>query len=1083
MRKIFTLLTMLCLSIGASWAQIYSPGARTTTLEAGKKYFISAATYYRNARPNLLYNNKGNLAYSDNKPTGYYKSTYVFTVEKIVDGTYFIKNSDGKYLQSNSLASTVDETGIIVVPYGKVKNVHSCGDDVDACDENGTFIDYNNIDENTPIVCVYHTEKNGWRHINGLEIGTSTPFAFYEAKEGIQLELTTDVNTPVYYTIKNMRGNAYAAYDGDTETMKLLPSVEGPDHLFYFTKGSTEGTYKIHTYGTDKKCAAYNSWTEDGIDWYIIASGSSNYVGFAISKEATLTAKGSEAWNDYENAHTSINWYGGDDDGSVWSIEKHQGVMPGLQLSTEGNIVLHYIRSNRRTTYVNFDGHNVKFKEGNEGLNSYWYFVEDETATNVPEGYVAVKIFNAAHPTAVEDYTTGYMEDASRSAKTFLVGLRQIKDAYGTGYGYVIYLPGDTKGWHDFNGTEVGAYGLGDRGSLWRIYPANKTVDQLKNEANTAKTNALAFIANAEEADFYTYSDEAIATAKSAVEAMPINKVHDAINVLKTVNDPINTLKAEKRSTTAPVAGQYILLKNKSKKQYMTTMEDGNQVHRTSDASEFKALWQVVEGENGVKLYNPAKDLYMGPLSKSAQVEMVSVEDAQEFVFTNQAEVYGVFQNVDGTQYTFAHMDSWYDRVVGWEAVSDASQWIISEVTLEESLADLQEIYDVVDNAFGTEPGQYKEMVPSPSDKLSVAWANAKEVLENDEAKDVYMMSILAYDLKAKWNTQLANPDSREINPPVPGKFYRLKNVASGRYMNVKDASSVVVTDAGNNLPSTIFYLGDNNTMLSYSVGQYLDCQNKNLAAVGTPHNGEFAAARSGAKPNTIMYKNNSYWTYGNCDNNASINRGSNKPDANTVGYDWTLEKIETLPVTVSSVGVATLYTPVALEIPADVNVYTAVKDEDENGAYLKLQLIETGYIPANTGVILEANNADTYYFNVTDEPVDGFSSEKNVLTGKCETSYMRTDVKVYTLQKPTGKDLGFYLFKGTKPITGFRSWLELPKDSQVQSFRFKFGTTTDIESLVTLQNAKAIYDLSGRRVENMDKGIYIVNGKKIVVK
>lgn len=1080
MRKIFTLLTMLCLYVGASWAQIYTPGARTTTLEAGKKYFISAATYYNNARPNLLYNNKGNLAYSNNKPTGYYKSTYVFTVEKIVDGTYFIKNSDGKYLQSNNLASTETETGIIVVPYGTVKNVHSCGHDVDACDENGTFIDYNDIDENTPIVCVYHTGKNGWRHINGLEIGTSTPFAFYEAKEGIQLELTTDVNNPVYYTIKNTRGNVYAAYDGETEAMKLLPSVEGPDHLFYFTKGSTEGTYKIHTYGTDKKCADYNLWTTDGIDWYIIASGSSNYTGFAISKQATLTDKGEEAWNDYQETRTSINLYGGNNDGSVWSIEKHQGVMPGLQLSTEDNIVLHYIRSNRRTTYVNFDGHNVTFKEGNEGLNSYWYFVEDEKATGVPEGYVAVNIFNAAHPTAVEDYPTGYMEDASRSAKTFLVGLRQIKDAYGTGYGYVIYLPGETNGWHDFSGTYVGAYGLGDRGSLWRIYPANKTVDQLKNEANTAKTNALAFIANAEEADFYTYSDEAIATAKSAVEAMPINKVYDAINVLKTVNDPINTLKAEERSTTNPVAGQYIQLKNKQYGKYLKPKANG-ELEVVADGNDRGTLWVVEEGTDGnVKLKHAATEKYLGEIRQSINVKMVEEANAKQFAFTNPVDCYAVFHETSGGDHAYGHIAS-HNVLVGWNTNADATQWVVSEYSLNECLADLQEIYDVVDNAFGTKPGQYMEMEPSPSDELYMAWYQVGDALSSDVNKDVYMISLLADGLKAKWNTQLANPDSRDINLPVQGKFYRLKNVASGRYMNVKSASSVVVTDEGDNLPATIFYLGDNNTMLSYSVGQYLDCGNKNLAAVGTSKTGEFAAARSGAKPNTIMYKNNGYWTFGNRDNNVSIDRGSDKPGANVVGYDWTLEEIETLPVKITDAGYATLYAPVALKIPGDVKVYIASVNNEKTK--LVLQEIKN-VIPKNTGVILEGAQG-TYDFEVVADvdPING-----NELKGSYAKSEKNPEADVFTLQKGD-YGVGFYFFKGENTngaktyINGFRSWLELGANSQVKSFRFDFGSTTDIENLLNTQDSDAIYDLYGRRVEKAGKGIYIVNGKKIVVK
>ena len=1060
MRKIFTLLTMLCLYVGASWAQTV-----VTTVEPGKKYVLQCKAA----------DHKGYIADDGTKVKGKENNPTLFAFETTdVEGAYYLKSLESnKYLNTTNntqiVASETPSTKWVLRTYAHTANVVSLN-------PVGVNNFLNNVQSQTD-----GTTSDLWlNNKHGEEgPGNSNACSLWTLLEwNLELpELTTNESSPVYYTIKNVRGNVYAAYFGAGQNIRLSANI-GDESLFYFTTGA-DGTYVIHNKVTGKKLAAVNSWNDEGINWHIKIAGVNQHYGYAIATDAALVT----AWNNQGGANKSVATYSGNDIGSTWAFEKYEGTVPSIQLSTDETKVLYNIQNARRGRYANFVEHYKVFtQEGSPALGSYWYFVQDETAQqSAPEGVVACRVFNALHATGVEDHGTGHMGTDQYPAKVYYIKKHE-KDYYG----YVIYDPAkeeDDQGWNAYETTHVGPYKYDDIGSIWNLIPTTKTIDQLKTEVTTQSDNWRNLISAYAEADYYTYPAEAVATAKTAIEGADVTgdlpKMYLGYFIQK---EAFETLKANEK-TAGPVAGQYILLKNKSKKQYMTTMEDGNQVHRTSDASEFKALWQVVEGENGVKLYNPAKDLYMGPLSKSAQVEMVSVEDAQEFVFTNQAEVYGVFQNVDGTQYTFAHMDSWYDRVVGWEAVSDASQWIISEVTLEESLADLQEIYDVVDNAFGTEPGQYKEMVPSPSDKLSVAWANAKEVLENDEAKDVYMMSILAYDLKAKWNTQLANPDSREINPPVPGKFYRLKNVASGRYMNVKDASSVVVTDAGNNLPSTIFYLGDNNTMLSYSVGQYLDCQNKNLAAVGTPHNGEFAAARSGAKPNTIMYKNNSYWTYGNCDNNASINRGSNKPDANTVGYDWTLEKIETLPVTVSSVGVATLYTPVALEIPADVNVYTAVKDEDENGAYLKLQLIETGYIPANTGVILEANNADTYYFNVTDEPVDGFSSEKNVLTGKCETSYMRTDVKVYTLQKPTGKDLGFYLFKGTKPITGFRSWLELPKDSQVQSFRFKFGTTTDIESLVTLQNAKAIYDLSGRRVENMDKGIYIVNGKKIVVK
>ena len=43
---------------------------------------------------------------------------------------------------------------------------------------------------------------------------------------------------------------------------------------------------------------------------------------------------------------------------------------------------------------------------------------------------------------------------------------------------------------------------------------------------------------------------------------------------------------------------------------------------------------------------------------------------------------------------------------------------------------------------------------------------------------------------------------------------------------------------------------------------------------------------------------------------------------------------------------------------------------------------------------------------------------------------------------------------------------------------------TTEIEhSEFNTQNSAIIYDLQGRRVENPTKGIYIVNGKRVVIR
>ena len=45
----------------------------------------------------------------------------------------------------------------------------------------------------------------------------------------------------------------------------------------------------------------------------------------------------------------------------------------------------------------------------------------------------------------------------------------------------------------------------------------------------------------------------------------------------------------------------------------------------------------------------------------------------------------------------------------------------------------------------------------------------------------------------------------------------------------------------------------------------------------------------------------------------------------------------------------------------------------------------------------------------------------------------------------------------------------------------FDFGTETAIESVESVENNAVVYDLSGRRVQKAQKGLYIVNGAKVI--
>ena len=124
-------------------------------------------------------------------------------------------------------------------------------------------------------------------------------------------EVSTEDNIK-WYTIKNVRKQKFATYAGDNASMTQQANVSAAS-FFYFTASGTEGAVKIHNYvAGDKLCAAYNSWTTDGRDWYLTVQS----TGVSIS-----TASGAgDAWNDARGEGQVIEYWTANDAGSAWEI-------------------------------------------------------------------------------------------------------------------------------------------------------------------------------------------------------------------------------------------------------------------------------------------------------------------------------------------------------------------------------------------------------------------------------------------------------------------------------------------------------------------------------------------------------------------------------------------------------------------------------------------------------------------------------------------------------------------------------------------------------------------------------------------
>ena len=207
-----------------------------------------------------------------------------------------------------------------------------------------------------------------------------------------------------------------------------------------------------------------------------------------------------------------------------------------------------------------------------------------------------------------------------------------------------------------------------------------------------------------------------------------------------------------------------------------------------------------------------------------------------------------------------------------------------------------------------------------------------------------------------------------------------------------------------------------------------------------------------------------------------------------------------------------TLYVDFPFEIKGDVVAYTieGVNAKNAEGYYFAKvkKLAQQGdIVPAQTAVVLECNStnpADNQLlpqgdekFNPSNNRLCGtfFGATINGLTVKdgtgVERNVTRDNIRAFNINTNDSRNpIGFYKVNSTvTTIPGNKAFLVLTNaEAQAKSFVLEFedGSTTGIETIETSKNSTedgVYYDLQGRRVENPTRGIYIVNGKKVVIK
>lgn len=181
---------------------------------------------------------------------------------------------------------------------------------------------------------------------------------------------------------------------------------------------------------------------------------------------------------------------------------------------------------------------------------------------------------------------------------------------------------------------------------------------------------------------------------------------------------------------------------------------------------------------------------------------------------------------------------------------------------------------------------------------------------------------------------------------------------------------------------------------------------------------------------------------------------------------------------TISDAGFATYATTNNVVVPNDENVKVMTVKVNAEGTAIELNEVAANtVIPANTGILVKApaGNCD---FVVTSD--NGTTLAKNDL--KAATADVTSDgAKFFALTKQ-GEKVGFALVEKDVVIPAGKAYLEVAKATAAKFFSLD-GEATGINSVKTAKADGAYYTLEGVKTTKPVKGLYIHNGKKIVVK
>ena len=869
--------------------------------------------------------------------------------------------------------------------------------------------------------------------------------------------------------------------NGVFDALKMDPKSV-PYFMYYFTV--SEGTnYGLNTNGNDPYGYVINNWmnADPGNQYYMIAAADFDATSALAALDAqfhpqyaviykvkdafdkiiftsdpepveqgtvvtTLPDKYRRTFYTYDEVNVTVNETGGTDAvftatwGGPFEISKDFENAHWYDMAMRGTWYVTtdkkaddgaYLTQNANTMGLVEDSYHWAFV--GDGYNGFQIFNKKEGATK-SFGWTDANQTNQGIPTVMSNEEGHHLWKIVASTSTKVPANSFCLNVPGTNLYINQYggAGGSVKFWNSTNN-------VGDDGSAFTVFdiPTN-FASYLAEEGVTAAFEATGYFA---------FTDE----AKTALGWDPAYKTDCPFEAYKSLKEKLAAAMSDLSNFVLPETGYYTL-KNS---QYGTFMgidpSDANLYGNYKTATAAKQIVKLIKTGDKYSIGLMGK---FAPAAVAQSAQVTATAEAGIYTLVIPVVGYAAFQADPENNMSVLHCAGG-GSIVGWEAPAEASQWAVEDaqsITLsvgEEGYATAYLPFPVevgktisipaAKGAWNFEDGTTGTMTATAGVTVAdgVATVPVGDNLKvthgfTDPGNYSFMMDVKIVNENSNGYTSLfMSGNDREDG----GLFF---------YYNKKNGTRTIGINLGG-----MKYGGSYELNTWYRV--VFSCENyiPTVYVDGV----KVVAATQAVNPTRL------HWTLSDVIYFFADNDGEESEVQASEIRLWdvalTAEEVEML-------GAAGAEVPE----PTSVVAYTGKAAK----TYLALTPVE-GTIPALTGVVLKGDPG-VYEFAIAAEAAP---IEDNDLKGTLEPIEAAGK---YILAKPEGEEIGFYQAT-TGNIAAGKAYLDVASD--IKGFLFSEDGATGIANVEKAAENGPIYNLAGQRLSKVQKGINIVNGKKVL--